>query len=217
MIFLSGGSVFPIVIQIDGVTYIQAGRTKKDQLLERFHKSVLITKRSIETHFQQEFHNRIEIIITSNAQEFTELTGFNWRTGGIFQKGRGKLIFQNLNSLYGQGVIEPLLRHELCHAMFDQFRFKDIVLEEALCLAYAGLNYQLEPSGTLSNNLNQFKKKMQINLKNTGNRRRKAYAILSFWGAELLTRKPMLFWVKNGSAQLEQKSFQKLRKKLEWK
>ena len=40
-----------------------------------------------------------------------------------------------------------------------------------------------------------------------GRERQNAYALLSLWGAELLSRKPMSYWVSNQNSKLESDSY----------
>ena len=107
-----------------------------------------------------------------------------------------------------------MLKHELCHAMFGQLKVKDVVKEEALCLAFADLSYEVTMLKRLDLEKESFKRQMAKKIYAKGRDRQNAYALLSLWGAELLSRKPMVYWISNQNSKLESDSYKSLREKL---
>lgn len=205
---------YPYAVNIDNIVYLTAGQPANKDSFRNFHNAVLRAKHSVEQAFDRDFKMPLKIVITRDAPQFTRLTGFNWKTGGVYDKRRKQLVLQNLNSLFKQGIVSSLLKHELCHAMYGQLESKDVVMEEALCLAFAGLNYELYPQKKLKPSIELFKKEMVMKLYGKGKDRQNAYALLSLWGAELLSRKPMRYWASNQDKKLEGISYRNLRKKL---
>lgn len=205
---------YPSPIKVDDITYVIEGQAAEKQSFQNFHHAVIKAKRSVEQTFAQDFRMPITIVITRDAPQFTKLTGLNWKTGGIYDKRRKQLVLQNLNSLFKQGIVTALLKHELCHAMFGQLKFNDVVKEEALCLAFAGLSYELTMLKKLDLEKESFKRQMAKKIYAKGRDRQNAYALLSLWGAELLSRKPMGYWVSNQNSKLESDSYKSLREKL---
>ena len=206
--------VHPSPIKIDDITYVIEGQAAAKQSFQSFHHAVLKAKRSVEQTFAEDFRMPITIVIARDAPQFTKLTGLNWETGGVYDKRRKQLVLQNLNSLFKQGIVTPLLKHELCHAMFGQLNVKDVVKEEALCLAFAGLSYELTMLKKLDLEKESFKKQMAKKIYAKGRDRQNAYALLSLWGAELLSRKPMGYWIRNQNSKFEIDSYKSLREKL---
>lgn len=205
---------YPSPIRIDNITYVIDGQAAAEQSFQNFHQAVLKAKRYIEQTFAKDFRMPITIVITRDAPQFTKLTGLNWKTGGIYDKHRKQLVLQNLNSLFKQGIVTALLKHELCHAMFGEFKVKDVVKEEALCLAFAGLSYEVTMLKKLDLKKESFKRQMAKKIYAKGRDRQNAYALLSLWGAELLSRKPMGYWIRYQDSKLESDSYKSLREKL---
>lgn len=198
------------VKRFDRFTYNQIGSKVSQNEIRAFHDLVEDVFTTVEEDFKISFQHRVELLITGNAQLFYKLTGHNWQTAAVYIPGKRQIVLQNLDSLNRFTSIERILSHEICHLIFNHYQQgKDQALEEALCLAYAGMSYYDAPVPERITKLEELKAAYRTG-QQTGQARQVIYKQLAGWGRYLLKENEIAWWLQHfpGNARLQNELFQ---------
>lgn len=192
---------------LDGIEYIVIGSAQDKRMITRnslfrFHQIFSGSLASLSGDYNIRIPSSFKVFLCTTAPVFGQLTGHNWYVAGLYEGEGERFYFQNPDSLGRKGILQKVIRHELCHLIIKVARMDNRFpgmasrftwLEESFCEALFPVQGKSEVSTAylLKNiySINNLKRRLSVGL-NSRNRikRQRAYRLAFVWGSFLLKR-----------------------------
>jgi len=192
------------VIRTESAVYtVVSDKTADAAAVERFDSALQPLAEEVFSRIGVKTPLSFSVTLCFGAWLFKKETGLDEHTPGIYIPVKRLFVFQNPKALENRGILQQVLRHELCHAAIDEWRTRKGIdyseqnrwLEESICAA-------LYPSGDFSaeGGVEKFKemrgdekiikKYIESNIKSSSyDARRKAYSLAAAFGRNELEKK----------------------------